>query len=361
MRAALTLARRSLGSAWPNPAVGCVLVKDGAVVGRGWTQVGGRPHAEAVALAQAGEEARGATAYVTLEPCAHYGVTPPCAGALAKAGVIRVVSALDDPDPRVDGGGHRILRAAGVALTTHVLEQEAAALNIGYLLRQRVGRPMLTLKLAAALDGRIATSAGESRWISAKPARERAHLLRAEHDVVLVGAGTALADDPSLDVRLDGLAAASPVPVVADSRLSTPLDGRLARSAPQRPLWLLHGPQAPAERRAAWEARGARLLEVGIGADGRLDPSSMMTALGGQGATRVFCEGGGRLAAALIRAGVVDRLIWCAAGVAIGADGAPALGPLGGPHLADAPRFDLERLEQVGPDVWSEWRPTREG
>lgn len=361
MRVALALARRSLGRAWPNPAVGCILVNGGAVVGRGWTQVGGRPHAEAVALAQAGAAARGATAYVTLEPCAHHGVTPPCAGSLASAGVARVVSALRDPDPRVAGGGHQMLRDAGIDLTTGVLEAEASALNAGYLKRQTLGQPCLTLKLAATLDGRIATSSGESRWISAKPARERAHLLRAEHDAVLVGSGTTLADDPSLDVRLEGLAATSPVRVIADSRLSTPLDGRLGRSTPERPLWLLHGADAPADRRAAWEARGARLLETETGADGKLAPSAMLSLLGAQGVTRVFCEGGGRLAAALIMAGLVDRLIWCSAGVAIGADGTPSIGALAGQILAEAPRFELERLEQVGPDVWSEWRPAAKG
>ncbi|MFN3293016.1 MAG: bifunctional diaminohydroxyphosphoribosylaminopyrimidine deaminase/5-amino-6-(5-phosphoribosylamino)uracil reductase RibD, partial [Gemmobacter sp.] len=206
MAHALALARRGLGRVWPNPSVACVIVQGGRVVGRGVTAPGGRPHAEPQALAQAGAAARGATAYVTLEPCAHHGRTPPCAAALVAAGVARVVSALQDPDPRVSGGGHGMLRAAGIAVTTGVLAAEAAALQRGFLTRVTQGRPMVTLKLALSLDGRIATATGESRWITAAPARARVHLMRACHDAVLVAGGTARADDPELTVRGLGVA-----------------------------------------------------------------------------------------------------------------------------------------------------------
>ena len=195
MRAALALARRGLGNTWPNPAVGCVIVNEGRVVGRGWTQRGGRPHAETEALARAGSAATGATAYVTLEPCSHHGKTPPCAEALIGARIARVVAAVEDPDPRVSGAGIARLRDAGVEVETGLCAEEAAELNAGFFCRVTHGRPLVTLKLATSLDGRIATANGESRWITGPAARERAHLLRATHDAVLVGTGTAFADD----------------------------------------------------------------------------------------------------------------------------------------------------------------------
>ena len=201
MALALSLGARGLGQVWPNPAVGCVIVKDGRIVGRGRTAPGGRPHAEPQALAQAGAAARGATVYVTLEPCAHFGKTPPCARALIEAGVSRVVSALEDPDPRVDGGGHEMLRAAGIAVETGVMADEARAAQIGFLTRITQGRPMVTLKLASSFDGRIATAAGESQWITGPGARRMVHAMRMSHDAVLVGGGTARADDPMLTVR----------------------------------------------------------------------------------------------------------------------------------------------------------------
>ncbi|MGQ3031841.1 MAG: bifunctional diaminohydroxyphosphoribosylaminopyrimidine deaminase/5-amino-6-(5-phosphoribosylamino)uracil reductase RibD, partial [Ferrovibrionaceae bacterium] len=219
MRHALGLAARGLGRTWPNPAVGCVLVRDEIVLARGNTQPGGRPHAEVVALSRAGSQAAGATAYVTLEPCAHHGKTPPCADALIAAGIGRCVVALQDPDPRVDGGGIRRLLAAGIPVTTGVCEAEAAALNAGFLMRVRQGRPLVTLKLATTLDGRIATHAGESRWITGATARARGHLMRADHDAIMVGIGTALTDDPDLTCRLAGLEDRSPVRIVLDGRL----------------------------------------------------------------------------------------------------------------------------------------------
>src|SRR5580700_4659831 len=227
MRTALGLARRGLGNTWPNPAVGCVIVKDGRVVGRGWTQKGGRPHAETEALARAGKGAKGATAYVSLEPCSHHGKTPPCAEALIAAGVSRVVAAVEDPDPRVSGRGIARLRAAGIAVEAGLCAAEAAELNAGFFCRVAQGRPLVTLKLAASLDGRIATPTGKSRWITGPAARERAHLLRAAHDAVLIGTGTALADDPQLTCRLPGLEARSPVRIVIDRTLRLPATLRL--------------------------------------------------------------------------------------------------------------------------------------
>jgi diaminohydroxyphosphoribosylaminopyrimidine deaminase / 5-amino-6-(5-phosphoribosylamino)uracil reductase len=353
MALALGLARRGLGRVWPNPAVGAVIVDQGRIVGRGWTQPGGRPHAETVALAQAGAAARGGTAYVTLEPCAHHGQTPPCASALIAAGVARVVSSHQDPDPRVAGRGHAMLRDAGIAVETGLLGDEAEALQRGFLSRVQLGRPMLTLKLATSLDGRIATASGESRWITGDAARRRVHAMRATHDAVLIGAGTARADNPSLTVR--GLGAQhQPVRIVAARRLDLPLDGILARTADKVPVWLIHGASAPSGARAAWAALGVHLIEVPETAAG-LDPAAMLSALGASGLTRVFCEGGGQLAAALLSADLVDDLATFTAGLALGADGRAAVGPLGIGPLATAPRFTLRHSEEIGADTLSLW------
>ncbi len=242
MRAALALARRSLGRTWPNPAVGCVIVRDGQVIARGRTQDGGRPHAEADAIAQAtaqGLSLKGATAYVTLEPCSHHGRTPPCADALVGAGVARVVSALEDPDPRVKGRGHERLRAAGIEVVVGDGAAEAAEINAGFLTRVKEGRPLFHLKVASSLDGRIATASGESKWITGPAARLHGHHLRATHDAILVGVETALADDPDLGCRLPGLAARSPVRLVLDSKARLSPQSKLATTAGQRPVWLL--------------------------------------------------------------------------------------------------------------------------
>ena len=196
MHAALALAERGLGRVAPNPAVGCVLVRDGAILARGWTQAGGRPHAEAEALACAGDAARGATAYVSLEPCAHHGVTPPCADALIGAGVARVVIAAGDPDPRTNGAGLARLRQAGIAVTTTVLARQAQALNAGFILKVRQNRPLVSAKLAVSLDGRVATPTGESQWVTGEAARRHGHLERARHDAIMIGAGTLRADNP---------------------------------------------------------------------------------------------------------------------------------------------------------------------
>lgn len=353
MSHALGLGRRGLGRCWPNPAVGCVIVAGDRVVGRGWTQPGGRPHAEAVALVQAGAAAGGATAYVTLEPCAHHGKTPPCAEALIAAGVTRVVSAIEDPDPRVAGRGHAMLRGAGVQVDTGMLAEQAREDLAGFLSRVERGRPIVTLKLASSFDGRIATATGESRWITGPQARRHVHAMRAGHDAVMVGAGTARADDPMLDVRDLGMPY-QPVRIVVTRRLDLPLDGRLARSAGQHPLWLVHGSEASGDLCAAWEGLGARLVRCPA-AGRQVDLGAALTALGAAGLTRIFCEGGGTLAAALLQAGLADRLVGMTAGLALGAEGTPAIGALGVDALAEAPRFRLLRQARLGSDLLHEW------
>ncbi|RSK34876.1 bifunctional diaminohydroxyphosphoribosylaminopyrimidine deaminase/5-amino-6-(5-phosphoribosylamino)uracil reductase RibD [Rhodovulum iodosum] len=354
MALALGLGARGQGAVWPNPAVGCVIVNAGRVVGRGWTAPGGRPHAEPQALARAGAAARGATAYVSLEPCAHHGATPPCAEALIAAGVARVVTALEDPDARVAGRGHAMLRAAGVAVTTGVLAAEAARAHRGFLLARTEGRPALTLKLASSFDGRIATATGDSQWITGPEARRMVHALRARHDAVMVGGGTARADDPMLTVRGLGVAR-QPLRVVCSRRLDLPLGGQLAQSAAAPPLWLCHGPDAATGRREAWAAAGARLIEVRPGPDRQLDPRAILAALGAAGLTRVFCEGGGAFAASLLNAGLVDELVGFTAGLALGAEGRPSLGAMGIDALSEAPRFRLIETRDAGGDVLHRW------
>lgn len=354
MRLALALASRGLGRVWPNPAVGCVLVRDGRIVGRGWTQPGGRPHAETVALAQAGDAARGATAYVSLEPCAHHGRTPPCAEALIFAGVARVVTALQDPDPRVHGRGHAMLAAAGIAVETGVEAAAARALQAGFLSRIERGRPRATLKLALTLDGRIATASGESRWITGPEARRATHALRASHDAVMVGAGTARADDPELTVRDLGVSH-QPVRVIVARHLDLPRGGKLAASVPDAPLWLVHGLTAAVDRAQAWSVLGARLVPVAATQGGQLDMAAVLAALAEAGLTRIFCEGGGELAASLLAAGLVDELVVFSAGLALGAEGRPGLGALGLARLADAQRFRLAEARPVGCDVLHRW------
>ncbi|MCI2398578.1 bifunctional diaminohydroxyphosphoribosylaminopyrimidine deaminase/5-amino-6-(5-phosphoribosylamino)uracil reductase RibD [Aliiroseovarius subalbicans] len=353
MKLALSLGRRGQGACWPNPAVGCVLVRGTRVIGRGWTQPGGRPHGEVMALAQAGN-ATGATAYVTLEPCAHHGQTPPCAQALIDAGVARVVVAHEDPDPRVNGGGIAMLRAAGIEVATGVLKQTAARDHAGFLSRVTRGRPMVTLKLANSFDGRIATATGESQWITGPAARRYVHALRARHDAVMVGGGTARADDPSLTVRGLGVTR-QPVRVVLSRHLDLPLDCQLARSAREVPVWLCHGPKADPALVSAWQGLGAETLEIPL-SQGRIDMTKLLQALGARGLTRVFSEGGGAVAASLLTAGLVDDLVGITAGLVLGAEGRPSLAAMGIERLATAPRFTLVELRDLGGDVLHHWR-----
>lgn len=351
MRAALALARRGLGATWPNPAVGCVLVRDGRVVGRGTTAPGGRPHAETVALAMAGEAARGATAYVTLEPCSHHGHTPPCADALIAAGVSRVVVAGGDPDPRVDGAGIARLRAAGVRVQTGVLAGEADSQQAGFLLRVREGRPMVTLKLATTLDGRIATRTGESQWITGTPARRAAHALRGRHDAVMAGVGTVLADDPDLTCRIPGFRKTPQVRVVLDSTLRTPLTARLVATTADAPTWIIHGSGAESGRRQALEQAGVRLFAT---AAPKVDLPTALRLLGGAGLTRVLAEGGAGVAASLLAAGLVDRVAWFHAPAVIGGDGLAAVQPFGVSGLDGMPRFSRTGSRVLGDDMLTE-------
>lgn len=338
MRAALALARRGLGTTWPNPSVGCVIVNNGRVVGRGFTAPGGRPHAEPTALAMAGAQARGGTAYVTLEPCCHWGQTPPCTDALIAAGIARVVIAAVDPDPRVDSRGIATLRAAGIVVDAGLLDAEARETLAGFICRMTIGRPLVTLKLASTLDGRIATRTGESQWITGAAARKAAHAIRGRSDAVMVGVGTVLADDPDLTCRIPGFRATPVVRIAADSHLRTSLTSRLVKTAHEAPTWLLHREGTEHARRVALADLGVTLIELPSASAG-IDLIAAMQALGKAGITRLMIEGGGQLAAAMLRDDLVDRIAWFHAPAIMGGDGWPAVQAFGIDSLSDMPRF----------------------
>ncbi len=344
MRAALTLARRGLGRVFPNPAVGCLIVKEGIIVGRGWTQPGGRPHAETVALSMAGDRAKGAAAYVTLEPCSHHGKTAPCADALIGAGISRVVVAADDPDPRVDGAGLARLKAAGCDVTVGILEEEARALNAGFFSRMEKGRPLVTLKFATSLDGRIATASGESQWITGEAARRRGHLMRAETDAILIGIGTVLADDPALDCRLDGLADRSPIRIVLDRKLRLPLDSKLARTAGRIPLWIV----------TETDKNLGKINENGIEpirVPDLDDLPAVMKILADKGLTRLLVEGGGKVHTSFLKAGLADRIAWFRSASLIGGDGKSVTDSLDIKSLTQSPRFRRRNILPLDEDV----------
>jgi diaminohydroxyphosphoribosylaminopyrimidine deaminase / 5-amino-6-(5-phosphoribosylamino)uracil reductase len=339
MAAALSLAARNLGQVWPNPAVGCVIVDAaGHVVGRGFTQRGGRPHAETEALKMAGARAKGATAYVTLEPCSHHGKTPPCAEALVAAGIQRCVAAIEDPDPRVSGRGLAKLREAGIAVDTGVLAAQARDLNAGFLTRTAKGRPLVALKLATSLDGRIATRAGESRWITGEEARAFGHRLRATHDAIAVGSGTVLADDPELTCRLPGLEDRSPIRLVFDRRGRIPATAKVLSGSP--PTWII-GEHPESAKNAS------QFIEI----TKNIAPAEVLAKLGESGLTRILVEGGAALATALLKDGLVDRLYWFRAPTVIGGDGLPGIAPMDVDRLAQGVGLRCVGRRALGNDV----------
>ncbi|MEX0809723.1 MAG: bifunctional diaminohydroxyphosphoribosylaminopyrimidine deaminase/5-amino-6-(5-phosphoribosylamino)uracil reductase RibD [Dongiaceae bacterium] len=359
MRAALALARRGLGQVAPNPVVGCIVVaSDGRVAGRGWTQPGGRPHAETEALARAGTAARGGTAYVTLEPCAHHGQTPPCSDALIDAGIARVVAAVRDPDPRVAGRGIEALRQAGIDVIEGLLENEAAELNAGFFLRVREGRPLVTLKVATSLDGKIATASGESQWITGEASRARAHLMRAEHDAILIGAGTALADDPALTCRLPGMEGRSPIRILVDAARRVPDSAQLFQTARATATILATGLAAGADAPGlrSLEAFGVEIMKLPPDGPNHVDLAELLQALGRRGLTRIMVEGGGGMGAALLRLGLVDRIAWFRAPLLIGGEGIPAIADLALARLTEAPGFERTGLETIGTDLLETYR-----
>jgi diaminohydroxyphosphoribosylaminopyrimidine deaminase/5-amino-6-(5-phosphoribosylamino)uracil reductase len=351
MQLALTLGRRGLGRTWPNPAVGAVVVKDGVIVGRGWTQPGGRPHAEPEALGRAGEAARGATLYVTLEPCSHFGKSPPCADAIVAAGLSRMVAAIEDPNPEVAGNGFAKLRAAGISVDVGLFAAEAAHDHAGHIRRVRDKRPHVILKLAVSSDDKIAAAGGKPVAITGEAARTRVHLLRAQSDAILVGIGTVLADDPLLTCRLPGMEARSPVRVVLDRSLRIPGNSRLVHSARATPLWVMTSELAEAPAVMKLGAAGAQVIRVAPTAAAGLDLPAVLHALSERGITRLMVEGGSRVASSFVAAGLVDE-IWLLRGKeAIGAGGVAALDALPLGAITQSPGFKVRASETLGKDM----------
>lgn len=348
MRRALALAERGAGQVAPNPKVGAVLVRDGVLVGEGWHPRFGGPHAEVMALQAAGAAARGATAYVSLEPCAHHGKTPPCTDALLAAGVARVVCAVRDPNPLAAGGVDR-LRAAGVAVTVGVLEAEARALNAPFLFAARgEARPFVTLKLALSLDGGLVDASRERGWLTGPVAREAVHALRAEADAVGVGIGTALADDPDLTVRLAPAPRVPPLRVVFDRQGRLPLDGRLVRTAREVPVLVIMAPGGDGRARRALESRGVAVVEAAT-------LELALGALRSRGVRHLLLEGGAGLASAAMAAGVVDHLITFQAPVILGRGLLPPFGALPPLTAASAPRLKVLARRTLGADLMTHY------
>lgn len=351
MRRALALAERGRGATAPNPVVGAVLVKDGRAVGEGWHHALGRDHAEVEALRDAGRRARGATLYVTLEPCAHHGRTPPCTDAVIAAGVKRCVVAVRDPNPIVNGRGLRRLRAAGVRVDVGLLAAEARTTLGGYWLAHTESRARITWKVAATLDGRIADRRGRSRWITGAEARARGHRLRASADAIVVGAGTARADDPRLTVRHGARASREPLRVVCDTHLRLPLSLKLYSHALAPGTIVACSRTAPASRASALESRGVRVWRLPL-VRGRVSALALARRFAREGCHEVLLEGGAELGTAFWRAGVVDRLALFVAPLALGGDGLGWLGAMGG-ALAETPRGRIVELSRAGDDAFA--------
>jgi diaminohydroxyphosphoribosylaminopyrimidine deaminase/5-amino-6-(5-phosphoribosylamino)uracil reductase len=348
MALALTLGRRGQGRTWPNPAVGAVVVKDGIIVGRGWTQPGGRPHAETEALRRAGGHARAATLYVTLEPCSHHGKTAPCADCIIDAGIARVVSALVDPNPEVSGAGHWRMAEQGIVVEVGIGAQDARRAHAGHIRRMQEGRPQVTLKLAVSADGKAGLAGRRPVRITGESAIARMHLMRAKSDAVLTGIGTALADDPLLTCRLPGMH--SPVRVVLDGTLRLPIASKLVESARQTPLWLISGDATPSERKRVLEARGVEVMVVAT-RSGKIDLGAALKLLAQRGITRLMVEAGPMLAAAFVRADLVDEAALFRSPKDIGREAIDALDGLPLSALTRSPRLESSGIESLGQDT----------
>ncbi len=358
MRQALALGARGLGTTWPNPSVGAIVTRDTpdgpVVVARGLTQPGGRPHGEAAAFARAGTAAAGGTLYVTLEPCSHRTIraATPCVEYTILSGVRRVVSAMADPNPRIAGLGHALLRTAGLSVTTGVLEAQAQRSHRGHVLRVTTGRPMVTFKIARTADGYAGGPGGARLAVSCAEASSWVHLQRAHHDAIMLGIGSVLADDPQLTVRLPGMAERSPVRVILDSQLRLPLDGRLARTAREVPVWMIAAETAPVDREIALVAAGVEVMRVGLGPQGHLDLGEALQLLGARGITRIFSEGGPTVGEQLAQAGLADEVIVSTSPNRLGAEGVVAVRPALAALLADPDLYSRIDAGRIGCDAF---------
>lgn len=362
MAQAMRLARRGLGATWPNPSVGAVLVRPGdppEIVSRGWTGVGGAPHGETIAIEKAGAAASGTTLYVTLEPCSHHGRTPPCVDAVIRAGIGRVVVAIEDPDPRVAGRGLARLREAGVEVETGLLAEEARNVALGHILRVTEQRPAVTLKLAVGSDGLVPAGDGRPRWVTQAPARAHGHVLRARNDAILVGRGTVSADDPLLTVRLPGLEDRSPVGVILDGRLAMPPTARLLGDGTARPVWIFARRDAAESRADRLKAAGAEVIRTDRAPDGRLTLRPILTELARRGVTRVLVEGGPTVARAFLDADLVDEAVIYRGAVAAGEGGLLPVGNRSIDDLFASGPFEPDATQPIGPDQVEHFRRAR--
>jgi diaminohydroxyphosphoribosylaminopyrimidine deaminase/5-amino-6-(5-phosphoribosylamino)uracil reductase len=354
MRRAVELARIGLGQVWPNPTVGCVLVKNNKIIGEGRTADGGRPHGERLALDEAGEKAQGATAYVSLEPCAHTGKTPPCATALVEAGVAKVIYAIGDPDPRVAGRGHTLLAAAGVDVAAGLMAEEAVDVNQGFFTRITKNRPYITLKMATSLDGKIASAEGadlakpdgQIEWITSAEARRAGHIIRSQNDAILVGINTVLADNPSLTYRLKGEEGHSPVRIVLDSSLKLPLDSQLVETAKDVPVWVLTQSRDK-ERQVKLKDKGCKILWV----DDTRDVKDVLAVLADEGLTRLMVEGGAQIHSSFLKVGLIDEICWFRSPNTIGSDGLDGLNGLDFKEIKHSLGLISKNIQKLGKDT----------
>jgi len=360
MKIALRLGQRGLGRTWPNPSVGCVIVKspteEGIIIGRGSTQKGGAPHAETEAINQSinvyGKDSLvDATAYVSLEPCCHHGNTPPCVNSLIDAGIRRVVIGCVDPDPRVSGRGIEILKKSGMEVTIGVLQDEAERLNAGFIYKVKLGRPLVTLKVATTADGRIATKTGESKWITGPLSRKRSHIMRSQYDAIAIGINTVFHDNPQLTCRLPGLEDRSPVRVVFDSKLTIGTQSQILQTAGLYKTWVITSKNHEISLISKIEKYGVKIISVGLDSEGYIDLSLALSALAERGITRLMIEGGATLSTSFLRANLVDLLAWFRASSLIGDDGKPVFSNLGVEGIDNMHKFKLLSHENIGPEI----------
>ena len=358
MLAALELAKRGLGNAWPNPSVGCILVKNftkknkSEIIGRGWTQPGGRPHAEIVALKQANYKTLNTIAFVTLEPCCHIGKTSPCIKEIIRSGISKVVVACRDPDPRVSGRGLLQLKNAGIEVVYGVCKKEAEKLNEGFFKKIKIGRPMITVKVATTIDGCIATRSGDSKWITGDLSRQQGHLLRAKHDAVLVGVGTVIKDDPSLTCRLPGMKRFSPIRIIIDTALRTPLSSQLVRTSRSYPTWIFTNKIETSSRVKVFRKNGVHVISLANQKTKNKVPlKTVMKKLAQEGITRVLVEGGSKVITSFMREQLVDHLVLFRSTKIIGSNGLTVAGNLKIERLLNAISFNRTSIRESGEDV----------
>ena len=356
MEIALRLADRNIGNVCPNPSVGCLIINDDRIVGRGWTQEGGRPHAEVMALEQAGEKSIGSTVYTTLEPCSHFGKTPPCSDALISARIKRLVGAMKDPDPRVDGMGFVKLRNAGIEVVEGILEREAEELNRGFISRLKKKLPFVTLKMAMSIDSRIATKTHDSQWITGKEARHSAHFLRSKHDAILTGVGTVVADDPFLNTRINGLENRSPTRIILDTNLRIPIDAKIVFTASKHRTIIYTTIAADEKKKKQLESFGVQIVTIAGDEFGRVSLVEALTSIAKSGINSILVECGGTLCTEFIKSNLIDEFLVYRAPIVLGGDGIAAVEGFGVSDLSAAINFKQTGITRLGADTLESYK-----